>query len=655
MGSNLTLCPSIDELERLLAEDLRGPDRDAAETHIEHCTRCQEELARLSDTDFPAITSQRGVAAESVPEPKAGFLLRLQQLPHSTLLAPNLPSDEKKPSMATRPAPMARFPGGRIGRYEIIEKLASGGMGVVYKARHIDLGKVVALKVLPEREPGEVDLARFKNEMRAIGGLDHPHVVAAHDAGDADGIHYLAMDLVDGIDLSRLVRHLGRLPVADACEAIRQAALGLQAAFERGLVHRDIKPSNLILGRNGLVQLLDLGLARTSGDAHSERLTSTGALLGTADYLAPEQWEQPHAADIRADIYGLGCTLYHLLAGRPPFAGDHYKSVLHRMRAHQEEMPQPITESCNPVPAALAAVLDRMLAKSPEDRCATPAEVAEALRPFANGADLVRLVNAAGSTAAAPAEAAATPGPATFETSPVSRSRHRPAERRRYIWFAAAVAVMGLMLLAALFLWPKKENGPGSLAKGLAIRDMRLTLFRYDGRESLGDLRTSTSDVRVNDSVAVAAEFNVPAHYYLIAFNPAGSKEGTEQLCQPDDEHSLPQNVNEVRYPQKDFLFSVLNPGLQAFVLAASSKPLLPYKEWRDLVGDIPWTGKEDAGKVRWHFDGNEFDWVPQRRGQVIKAFGAPKPLLELKDWFKQRPEFEVVQIFAFPVTNNQK
>ena len=124
-------------------------------------------------------------------------------------------------------------------------------MGAVYKARHVELGKVVALKVLPAGDRSEVSLARFKNEMRAIGRLDHPHIVAAHDAGDIDGVHYLAMDLVDGVDLARLVKHHGPLSVADACEAIRQAALGLQHAHEHGLVHRDVKPSNLMLAAAG--------------------------------------------------------------------------------------------------------------------------------------------------------------------------------------------------------------------------------------------------------------------------------------------------------------------------------------------------------------------------------------------------------------------
>src|SRR4051812_37925435 len=299
MTANPTACPSVGDLERLLAEDLRGAERDTVESHVEACVTCQEQLARLSTPSFRSVAGDPDGTGPD-PEPDERFLRLLRESP------PRTGDTASAPPLAGPDA--ARFPGGRLGRYEILEKLASGGMGAVYRARHVELGKVVALKVLPAGDLSEVSLARFKNEMRAIGRLHHPHIVAAHDAGDIDGVHYLAMDLVDGVDLARLVKRHGRLSVADACEAVRQAALGLQHAFEKGLVHRDVKPSNLMLARGGLVQVLDLGLARACEDSPSERLTSKGAMLGTADYLAPEQWEHPHAADTRADIYSLRCT-----------------------------------------------------------------------------------------------------------------------------------------------------------------------------------------------------------------------------------------------------------------------------------------------------------------------------------------------------------
>src|SRR5262249_25645688 len=208
--------------------------------------------------------------------------------------------------------------GERLGQYQILGKLGKGGVGAVFKARHTELGKVVALKMLRDERPDEVTIARFKNEIRAVGRLDHPNIVVAHDAGQAGGVHFLVMEYVDGMDLARLMERRGRLSPADACEVIQQAAVGLQHAYERGLVHRDVKPSNIMLARDGRVRLLDLGLARSFGDSPADALTAQGMMLGTADYLAPEQWDHPHGADTRADIYSLGCTLYHLLVGKAP-------------------------------------------------------------------------------------------------------------------------------------------------------------------------------------------------------------------------------------------------------------------------------------------------------------------------------------------------
>src|SRR5262249_12580237 len=173
-----------------------------------------------------------------------------------------------------------------------------------YRARHRELDKVVALKVLPADRVDEAAVARFRNEMRAAGRLGHPNIVAAHDAGRVGGTYYLAMDFVDGADLAALVERLGPLPVPDACELVRQAAVGLQHACECDLAHRDVKPSNLMLARGGVVKVLDLGLARSLADLPgADRLTGTGVLLGTADYIAPEQIDRDHTAHPPADRY----------------------------------------------------------------------------------------------------------------------------------------------------------------------------------------------------------------------------------------------------------------------------------------------------------------------------------------------------------------
>ena len=639
MGADLSLCPPPGHLERLLAERLDGPERDSVESHVESCAECQSRLDQLIGTPpTPSASRTDDFPGGVLAEPSGEFLDRLRRLP----------------SPAGGPPVMVAadwLENGRLGQYEILGKLGKGGMGAVYRARHVELGRDVALKVLPTAQVCEANVARFKHEVRAIGRLEHPNIVAAHDAGWHGNVHYLVMSFVDGIDLGRLVERRGPLPIADACELARQAALGLQHAFERGLVHRDVKPQNLMLARDGAVKVLDLGLARSFADATAETLTATGALLGTADYLAPEQWDSPHTVDTRADIYGLGCTLYHLIAGHPPFGGELYKTVLMKMQAHQEVSPPPVTESRHDTPVGLAAILERMLAKDPVDRFASPAEVAEALRPFAEGADLTRLLDTDEIT---PAEesAAATPGPAKLKTAP---GRNRPAHSRRR--YGLAAAGVGLSVLVAWLLWQGLGGRPGSDAKPLTVNELRVTHYRDKGETLLGELRTGTAAVRLNDGVQVAAGLTTPAYYYLIAFNPEGSAAGLEQLCQPEGKDgdgsktTRPEKRAEVKYPRDDGLFAVDAAGLQVFVLAASTKPLPPYGEWRARTGAIPWTGVNDGGDSCWHFDGREYTRFRLKgRGRLEPREGAPKPLRELCDWFQGRPEFEAVQVFAFPV-----
>jgi serine/threonine protein kinase/WD40 repeat protein len=289
----------------------------------------------------------------------------------------------------------------RLGEYELQRKLGAGGMGTVYLARHARLRREVALKLLPtDRLKDSAAVARFDREMQAVGQLNHPNIVVAHDAGEVEGTHYLAMELVEGRDVGELARELGPLGVADACEIVRQAALGLQHAHERGMVHRDIKPSNLMLTRGGQVKILDMGLALLS-EKHltAGELTGSGQLMGTLDYMAPEQGSSSHRVDIRADIYSLGATLYKLLCGQAPFGGAAYDTPVRKLMALATENPQPVEQRRPDVPAELAALVDRMLARNPEHRPASPAEVAAALAPFAASSDLIQLlVGTAGAT-----------------------------------------------------------------------------------------------------------------------------------------------------------------------------------------------------------------------------------------------------------------
>jgi serine/threonine protein kinase len=202
--------------------------------------------------------------------------------------------------------------GSRLGPYLLVDKLGEGGMGAVYKARHQKIDKLVALKILPQHVMSRPDaLSRFEREVKAVGKLQHPNVVQAHDAGEFNGVHYLSMEYVEGQDLHELVKARGPMSVVNACKAIRQAAQGLAAAHKLGLVHRDIKPSNLFVTKQtGQIKILDMGLALLSQEEVPAALTSTGQCFGTPDYMAPEQWNDAHSCDARADLYSLGCTLF---------------------------------------------------------------------------------------------------------------------------------------------------------------------------------------------------------------------------------------------------------------------------------------------------------------------------------------------------------
>src|SRR5437762_9392513 len=246
--------------------------------------------------------------------------------------------------------------------YEVVAELGRGGMAFGYKARDLRRQRLVAIKVSDPSlaRDGEV-VARFRLEQLLAVRLAHPNLVAAYDAGQVEGVAYLVLEFVEGHDLAWIVQQRGPLPAAEACEVVRGAALGLEHLHKHGLVHRDVKPANLMLTPSGQVKLLDLGLAR---DLHESAaggpITSPGQFLGTPDYMAPEQCLDSHAVDGRADIYALGCTLYELLTGRPPFAGPAHESVFLKMKAHVEAPVPPVQGRRPEVPERLAAVLERM-------------------------------------------------------------------------------------------------------------------------------------------------------------------------------------------------------------------------------------------------------------------------------------------------------
>src|SRR5262245_46639906 len=276
-----------------------------------------------------------------------------------------------------------------MGRYKLLELVGQGGMGAVYKAMLPPYGRTVALKVMNRnllKQPKSV--TRLLSEIRSAAAVDHPNLVRAYDADCDRDTYFLVMEFVTGRTLKTWIKNEQALPVGWSCECIRQAALGLEHAFEQGMVHRDIKPSNLLVTENShdglpLVKILDLGLARFASETEdSGDLTRSGQVLGTPDYIAPEQARSTRTADIRADIFSLGCTLFEMLTGRLPFPGT---TVMEKLMARATQDAFRVRQYRPDVPAALDEIIARMLARDPQSRYATPAEVAQALAPFAIG------------------------------------------------------------------------------------------------------------------------------------------------------------------------------------------------------------------------------------------------------------------------------
>ncbi len=366
-------CPAADQLSAYVIGKLPPDLFESVASHVERCPACEASLHILEQLSDPLLANLRHdePANPWLGEPQLQAALAQAQ------------------SLAGRPQAAAAAPSlGRLGSYELIEKAGQGGMGVVYKARHTLLDRIDAVKVLTAQRTSDPEsVKRFLREMRAVGQLSHPNLIQARHAEQADGTWLLATEWLDGETLTQRVQRLGPLSFAESCELISQAAEGLQHAHDRGVIHRDVKPSNLMRVSSGQLKVLDLGLARLRGEfAMPGDATGSGMILGTADYIAPEQVGEARTADHRADIYSLGCTLYYLLSGQPPFP---HLSTLEKLLAHQQQEPERLERLRRDLPAGLAEVVARMMTRDPAQRYQSMTEVIAVLRPFTN-ATLVR-------------------------------------------------------------------------------------------------------------------------------------------------------------------------------------------------------------------------------------------------------------------------
>jgi hypothetical protein len=658
----LATCPSREELQAF-SDGMLAAERDAEVAgHLETCPSCQAALDTLPPVEGTwASTLARPVAADPFqeePQCQAAVARFEAALPAAGKESPGL---------------------GTLGPYELLAPLGRGGMGTVYRARHTFLNWVVALKLLPaDRLHDEGAQARFRREMEAVGRLQHPNLVAARDAGVADGQPYLALELLEGLDLSKLAKELGRLPVAEACAIARQAALGLQHAHEHGLVHRDIKLSNLWLTPEGQVKVLDLGLARfVHGSADGgESLTETGQVVGTPDYLAPETVERGKTIDGRADLYSLGCTLYRLLTGTVPFSGPEFATPLTAALAHVREPVPSVRERRPDVPEDVGAVVERLLAKKPEQRFDSAAAVADVLRPFAAGADLAGLLarvrdkkpGVSGEPVGGPEGRAASTltNPPAAGTERVAVAGGPSVLRRSRVALLLALAAVALVTIIGLThpTVPKgsqagrddrREEPPAKPPPRLVVRKLDVSHWAKvaGGDEPRGLLGEKSFTTRLEDGVILRGELSEPAYCYLIAYRP----NGTEELCFPERESEPPALTDQPGYGSvtDNVAYNLTEGvGLEVFMLVVSRKRLPAYTAWRTARGASPWRSTPALPGLVWRYDGEELTYCTEAmaagqrgKGRDIQGGGL---VGQLAAWLRQAPDIDTVAGLGFPV-----
>jgi len=418
------VCPNQNTLIEYVSGDLSVQLAESVIVHLDTCVTCRETIDQLSNSQDKVGAALRG--GRDLPEGEEAELARLidvtvrgeskgasskpprdvseffVNLRRSGLLSGDeITSFQESHSDSTmkdcmkalvRSKKLTRYQalmlgegkwkGLVLGNYIILDQVGRGGMGMVFKARHNKMNREVAIKVLPPSATRSKErLARFKREVEMAARLNHDHIVAAHDADEAAGLHFLVMEYVPGPNFTTLVKEQGPLPIEQAVRSIIQASSGLEHAHEQGLIHRDVKPSNLLLSPKGEVKILDLGLARIDNQV-DDGLTQSGMVMGTIDFMAPEQALNSKYADQRSDIYSLGCTLFFLVTGKPMYDGE---TVMEKLIAHRENGIPTLGDFRDDAPAELDSIISRMTAKQPNDRYTTVAEVRADLESFLVG------------------------------------------------------------------------------------------------------------------------------------------------------------------------------------------------------------------------------------------------------------------------------
>ena len=480
-------CYTRDELKSFVLGNLSEEILCQISDHLDSCDVCEDTIVGMDQTSDSLVESLKAVKPKG-----SGHVSPYDQNPDFELAvaAAHQQMHRQEPNTESSLEPT------RIGDYEIISTIGRGGMGSVFKARHTRLGKQVAVKILPFRKMRSPDaVARFNREMKIIGQMDHPGIVTAFDAGEEQGTHYLVMELVEGIDLGQLTRLCGPLEVADACELVRQSAIGIQYAHQQDVVHRDVKPSNLMLTLDEKVKVLDLGLATLGSlDGTVDELTTVGQLMGTLDYMAAEQLGSD-TITFSSDIYSLAATLYKLLTGSAPYSNPENDTPLKKLRSMACNEPTPIRERCDSIPVELATLIDRGLSTNPEDRFESATDFADQLEPFGRDADLKKLLERAASLRQSKVAAAAQSrsvslqpdswhSRATTSPSKPTRTANPKPKRKSASWWrrftTALVSIAMLGLLAAGGIVIYIQTSTGQVVIESEVDDVKVVLLKND-------------------------------------------------------------------------------------------------------------------------------------------------------------------------------
>lgn len=561
------------QLAAFALKRLGEDDRAKVEKHLAECNTCRAFLAKTPGDDLARLLREHQATSlhqQSTPamhdqSTMSGRRRQASNPQQSQLSAGGSPVKGAANAAETIPPELRQQK-----KYRVLRLLGRGGMGAVYEADHTMMRRKVAIKVIsPSLISDPQALQRFELEVVAAAQLDHPNVARAYDADQFGSMRALIMEFVPGRSLDKLLASVGSLPIETACRCVRQALAGLQHAHEHGMVHRDLKPHNLMLTPEGKLKVLDFGLAKlTESQAVGEGLTSANAIMGTTHYMAPEQALDAKTADIRADIYSLGCTLFYLIAGRPPFEADTEMKIL---LAHQRDVPPPVNELRDDVPEGLAKLIAWMLEKNPADRPQTPVEIGRALAPYARG-EFDTAGPEADTTQKEATELEAIAKLAEVSALPKTRiEKPQPSGNRRNYWISAGAGILASSFFFAWLFGGFKANTPeGSIIidhvpadVSVEVDGATVTLTRDDetvtitavevGEHHLRFLRDG-QEVWASDATLLIGRDSVRVTYEpVIADPPVAEENSSPGDGEPSDEQMAHKNgePSEANYQER--------------------------------------------------------------------------------------------------------